>query len=474
MSTQNPFANSTLVMNSLKIHVKEGSTPKEKVDVWVNAASISPLQVDNWGGVAGALRDQVKADATHYQELVNDWQNKNNQIAPGTADFVRDASGNPVQFSANQKNAYIIHAGAPMNSGDKVNPPPLSDTAKQTLEDAYLNILEKIQQFNSSHPNKPLKSVAIPPLGVGIYNVKAEESAICAAHAIEKFNQKYPSAQLEITVPLYNVNNPNNSINRHFGEALINALTKPQPTLKQSDSDSQALVSSPLSPISAAEPSPALSHRAQMINRNFLSAQMLETSENPAAILTPGYQQQTRLKAKPISQELTSKATQVANTEPSLEQVFQKIQGAIAKYSPTDKEQWSLLFSENRQQIFVNEPNNIKPIFSVHQKNDYTQFEFSTDPAMNLKTAMIAIESAESPITVTSENLQDMAILAEAAEKINQTRTQGNQPPIELKFSQETLDFLNSKDLNQHPHLQAAFEQAKTSEKDKNSSKNLK
>jgi O-acetyl-ADP-ribose deacetylase (regulator of RNase III) len=188
--------------------------------VLVNSPSTGSLEIDEWGGIAKGIRELVKRDSTHNTSFIQDWASRDKKIEEGTAHFAVTPDKQPIQFSVGGKRFYVIHAGSPKSSEEiKAE---LNEANKKKLEGTYFNILKTIKEFNDKTPTSPIKSVAIPPLGIGIYNVKPELSAECAARAIERFNRQYPDTKLDITIPFY----PATSVRaQQFGDALEKRLT---------------------------------------------------------------------------------------------------------------------------------------------------------------------------------------------------------------------------------------------------------
>lgn len=167
-----------------------------EIDVWVNAASINSMEMNGWGGVAGALREKIKKEG-NIKIFSEDWKRYGKMIQKGTSRFVKDNLGNPVKI-INEK--YIIHAGSPTN---------LDGNVLELIISAYKSIFENIYIFNNNHSEK-IKSVAIPPLGIGIYGVSADDSVRGLINAILFYSKRM---ELRVVIPLYEFNTNNSNTN---------------------------------------------------------------------------------------------------------------------------------------------------------------------------------------------------------------------------------------------------------------------
>ncbi len=163
-----------------------------------------------WGGIAKAifgavqLGEKVKGGKGQAKNFAEDWSKHWTESVDdltGQARFVTDDKGNPATFklatSDDDGNVTlrgekkIIHAVAVDNHDHPYQ--PLDPGNKEKLKNAYLNALKAAK-------DKGVKSIAIPPLGIGVFKVLPEESAQCAAEAIKDFNKAFPDNNLNITM----------------------------------------------------------------------------------------------------------------------------------------------------------------------------------------------------------------------------------------------------------------------------------
>ncbi len=226
MAISPKFPDTTRNIGRLKVRIKNGHVIHEGTDVVVNAASIDRLGVNGWGGVAGIIRDDLVystgRSGNEAQIVEADWKARREALTVGTADFVKN-NGVAHKFhstpkgkrGAYSKDYYLMHAGSP--KGPFTSDQAGGDKALQ-LEAAYYNILVQMFEHNKNNPHNPIKSVAMIPLGIGIYGVDPAQSALCAANAIAKFynDPQYTNAAFDITVPIHSADHRD----RAFGNAL--------------------------------------------------------------------------------------------------------------------------------------------------------------------------------------------------------------------------------------------------------------
>lgn len=184
--------------------------PDIDVDVYVNAASITPLEASNWGGVAGSIYRALASDPLSKKILENDWNIRGKKIEAGRAEVVKDEGGQPVKLQWPDTQAYLIHAGAPMNNRADDEP-----ARAEKLKSAYFSILLEASKLQTTH--QPIR-VAIPPLGIGIYGNSPELSADAAYEALREFDAKYPDKNIAVSFPIFNTKD--NSKDSQFKKAL--------------------------------------------------------------------------------------------------------------------------------------------------------------------------------------------------------------------------------------------------------------
>ncbi|MCS5712132.1 macro domain-containing protein [Candidatus Berkiella aquae] len=187
-------------------------------NAYVNAASINRLPVPQWGGVAGAIARLLNSD-NDQQVLNSHWNSLGQCVTPGSAAFVSNPQGQPHLFQFGSNQGLLVHAGSPM-----WNQSPVQQTQiKNQLTAAYKEVLQKIHQYNQSSQQK-VNTVAIPPLGIGIYGIPAEISAQCAFDALTEFYKQ--NASLKVIFPLRDGKNTASNDYR-FGQALKALLQNP-------------------------------------------------------------------------------------------------------------------------------------------------------------------------------------------------------------------------------------------------------
>lgn len=184
--------------------------PEVDVDVYVNAASITPLEASNWGGVAGSIYRALASDPLSKKILENDWNIRGKKIKAGKAEVVKDEGGQPVKLQWPDTQAYLIHAGAPINNRADDEPKRAAQ-----LKSAYFGILLEASKLQTTH--RPIR-VAIPPLGIGIYGNSPELSADAAYEALREFDAKYPDKHIAVSFPIFNTKD--NSKDSQFKKAL--------------------------------------------------------------------------------------------------------------------------------------------------------------------------------------------------------------------------------------------------------------
>ncbi|MBS0290015.1 MAG: macro domain-containing protein [Proteobacteria bacterium] len=188
-----------------------------KTDAIVNAASTQPLAIKNWSGVAGAIYQNLQL--TDKKILDTHWNKLGQQVFPGTSTSVKNAHGQPHRFElASGNKCYLIHAGSPKWIKD----PKQHAQIKAKLISAYLSIMQGIQRHNQIAQYK-IQTVAIPPLGIGIYQVPPQVSAQCAFAAFTEFF-KTTNSKISIIIPLKDGKN-RTSNDYLFGEELKKLIT---------------------------------------------------------------------------------------------------------------------------------------------------------------------------------------------------------------------------------------------------------
>ncbi|MBI2790810.1 MAG: hypothetical protein HYX61_02530 [Gammaproteobacteria bacterium] len=182
--------------------------------IYVNAASTTPLATGDWRGVAGAVKSKFGGDPA----LEADWKKHGQKVGVGQARLVGgDNPPQPLKMSGGGQ-GYLIHAGAPQGS---------DPTAKQDLKSAYKEVLEQAAKVQKGEPGKPGPNpvtVSCPPLGIGIYKNKPEDSAKAAYDAMKEFKSDPKNANVNIDMKFGIYNDPNDPDAAQKNKAFESAL----------------------------------------------------------------------------------------------------------------------------------------------------------------------------------------------------------------------------------------------------------
>ena len=222
-------------INNITINFVEGGLMSINAEAYVSASSIEQLPIQYWGGVAGSVRDYIKKNYTdHYFVLENEWKYNNEYIGVGTSRMVQiNTDGFPYLFG---DNFFIIHAGAPAGAPRtplenwpgqfsrelKIDNNSDLNNIYNTLVNTYHSILIKIHRYNGwIGRHKLIRTVAIPPLGIGIYGIDPKISAKALYNAINIYTKKYNN-ELNIVIPIYkNIPGSNDYIYLHYLNDII-------------------------------------------------------------------------------------------------------------------------------------------------------------------------------------------------------------------------------------------------------------
>ena len=151
-------------MRKLSISILFGSIINQQSDALVNAASTDGLPVNCWGGVAGAIRDNASTQSKIL--LYDDWD-LYPKLKPGETRFVKKGDV-PVKLVIDRKEHYLIHAGSYKKGVKDIG---------EKMYLLYLDIIMQVLDYNKYNRRSTIKSITIPPLGVGVYMVDPVISA---------------------------------------------------------------------------------------------------------------------------------------------------------------------------------------------------------------------------------------------------------------------------------------------------------
>ena len=216
--TSNP---GTVNETSFRIILKKGDVFDMNANVIVNNALINCEPISSWKGTSGVLRDRISHNKNDYKTLVYDWK-KHWSNKPckneGVVRWVKNEQNAIHRFDSFEHPQYfLIHAGNPhpffSESLHKswLNPKFIFNTDLYKYYDMtcklYVDIFNLIQVYNStSTPTLLIRSVAIPPLGFGIYSRHVNNvTSNCLVAAINRFKD-IVTGEFILYIPIHNSN----------------------------------------------------------------------------------------------------------------------------------------------------------------------------------------------------------------------------------------------------------------------------
>lgn len=197
------MAATSFTYGGLTVIVERKDILKAGTDVIVNAANIKETGVRllrpwEWGGVAGVI---YKAQTEEGQSVIDgDWGVQQDQT-PGRAQVVVNALIRPYKFK-DKSNAryYLIHAYGVRG--------PVTATKRRELQEAYFKVFEEFLALQTRQKNiDPIQSVALVPLGIGLFHVPPVLSAELLWDALQRFVKDNLTARFTIHICI----NPHNT-----------------------------------------------------------------------------------------------------------------------------------------------------------------------------------------------------------------------------------------------------------------------
>ena len=221
---------------NINIIFKKGDVYDMNADVIVNPAYTNCAKVSSWKGTSGMIRDRISHNKTDYSTLVYDWakywsnkpcQNEGTVGNDGIVRWVKNEQNRIHRFGSYQHPHYfLINAGTPHAFNNKFLYYTNSYVSVHggerfhvAIYNCYKGIFELIYNYNLTI-TPVIQSVAIPPLGLQVYNTQNVNTT--AHNFFEAFSKNlFFMPNLRIYIPIHNSKDKETKL---FMEVLIQKL----------------------------------------------------------------------------------------------------------------------------------------------------------------------------------------------------------------------------------------------------------
>ena len=209
---------------------KKGDVYDMNAEVIVNPAYTNCKKVSLWEGTSGMIRDRISQNNTDFKTLLYDWAKYwSNQPChnEGYVRWVKNEQNQIHRFQSFQHPQYfLINAGTPPDFRSKTlyytkSLQYGSNYFFNNVHDCYAGIFNLIFQYNS-RKTPVIQSIAIPPLGLYVYNTLNVNTTACSLfNAFDVHRGTIPS--LSIYIPIHNSKDKETKL---FMEDLIQRLSR--------------------------------------------------------------------------------------------------------------------------------------------------------------------------------------------------------------------------------------------------------
>lgn len=160
--------------------------------------------------------------------------------------------------------------------------------------------------------------------------------------------------------------------------------------------------------------------------------------------------------------KLKSTNTIAVSTTQNLVDAKERLKKAMELFNrnhPKQKLSWQVSYDDEERRVYVRTSERREPVLIVTKSNEKVEYQFNETPFISSNAAKVTLYACESPVEVSSENLQDMEVLSYETILINKVTAEPKKK-LKLIFSLKTIEFLklNQDKLEKYPNLKMLLE----------------